>query len=409
MHLRFRPTHPRRCHARLSFIVSVLLLGVGMPAGVSGQSANLVYISNVTGTEVDGSPQRTVEAQTAAALDRLGEALAQRGLSYTDVVVSNVFLRDARHFQGMNGVYRTYFETGAPTRATVQADLLDPEALFQISVVATGDPKEIIVPSGLKSPALPYSWGIRVGTTLFLSGATSRSPELYTPVEGDVPTQTRRVFGNIGFVLEEAGMSYADLVSCKVFLDDPRSFGAMNGAYAEFVPAEDPPARATVRAPLMNVVFSTEIQCVAVEAPDRRVVRPEARGRSPYSPGIDTGERVYVAEIGIQRISQDWRKRGPRWVRSEVRWPPHRSGSRTSRRCGSTSRTSGTGSPSSPYSTRCSVRTRPPRRWWARARWVERSSRSRSPRSVGRDHRRRATTPRNLSDAGDRVVRTHMA
>ncbi len=47
----------------------------------------------------------------------------------------------------------------------------------------------------------------------------------------------------------------------------------------------------------MNVVFSTEIQCVAVSSPDRGVVRPEgqARPRSPYSPGIDTGHRVYLA------------------------------------------------------------------------------------------------------------------
>jgi len=271
------------------------VLVAGLPLQACGQSPDLVFISNVTGTEAGGRALTSVEEQTAAALDRLGEELRANGLTYTDVVVSNVFLRDTRHFQGMNGVYRTYFDTVPPTRATVQADLLDPEALFQISIVATGDPKEIIVPSGLKSPALPYSWGIKTGNTLFISGATSRSPELYTPVEGDVPTQTRRVFGNIGFVLEEAGMDYDDLVSCKVFLDDARSFQAMNGAYAEFVPAEDPPARATVRAPLMNVLFSTEIQCVAVESSERRVVRPEARGASPYSPGIDTGDRVFVA------------------------------------------------------------------------------------------------------------------
>lgn len=273
----------------------VLIVGMPLQACAQSESPDLVHISNVTGTESGGRALTKVEEQTAAALDNLGEELRARGLTYTDVVVSNVFLRDARHFQAMNGVYRTYFETDPPTRATVQADLVDPDALFQITVVATADAKEIIVPSGLQSPALPYSWGIRTGNTLFVSGATSRSPELYTPVEGDVPTQTRRVFGNIGFVLEEAGMSYDDLVSCKVFLDDARSFGAMNGAYAEFVPADDPPARATVRALLMNDLFSTEIQCVAVESAARRVVRPEARGASPYSPGIDTGDRVFAA------------------------------------------------------------------------------------------------------------------
>ena len=282
---------------RRTFGGCLLALAFLSPQQISAQGAAFVYISNVIGTESGGIAIAGVEEQTAAALDNLGEALRERGLDYADVVVSNVFLRDTRHFQAMNGVYRTYFQENPPTRATVQADLLDPNALIQISVVAAGGAKEVVTPAGLKSPALPYSWGIKVANTLFLSGATSRSPETYQPVTGDVETQTRRVFGNIGLVLEEAGMSFADLVSCRVFLDDPRSFGVMNAAYAEFVPERDPPARATVRAPLMNVVFSTEIQCVAVSSPDRGVVRPEgqARRRLPFSPGIDTGDRVYLA------------------------------------------------------------------------------------------------------------------
>lgn len=284
---------------RRSLCVCLFLFAFLSPLRLSAQGPELVYISNVTGTESRGEALTSVAEQTAAMLDNLGEALRERGLGYSDVVVSNVFLRDTRSFQAMNGVYRTYFQMDPPTRATVQADLLDPDALIQISVVAAGGPKEIITPGDLKSPELPYSWGIKVGNTLFLSGATSRSPETYQPVTGDVATQTRRIFGNLGLVLEEAGMSYADLVTCRVFLDDPRSFGVMNGAYAEFVPEEDPPGRATVRAGLMNPVFSTEIQCVAVASNERSVVRAEgqARGRNPFSPGIDIGDRVYLAGV----------------------------------------------------------------------------------------------------------------
>jgi 2-iminobutanoate/2-iminopropanoate deaminase len=283
--------------ARHTFVRFLLTLALAAPLPISAQATGLVYVSNVTGTQAGGVALTTAEEQTAAALDNLGTALREAGLGYSDVVVSNVFLRDTRHFQAMNGVYRTYFAEAPPTRATVQADLLDPDALIQISVVATGGPKEIVTPRDLRSPELPYSWGVKVGNTLFLSGATSRSPETYQPVTGDVPTQTRRVFGNLGLVLAEAGMSYSDLVSCRVFLDDPRGFGDMNDAYAEFVSTDDPPARATVRAALMNAVFSTEIQCVAESTSTRSVVRPEGQtpSRSPLSPGIDTGDRVYVA------------------------------------------------------------------------------------------------------------------
>jgi 2-iminobutanoate/2-iminopropanoate deaminase len=281
--------------------VTLCLFGILLlaPLGVSGQKAELVYLSNLTGTHGGGQPLNSVEDQTAATLDRLGEELRAHGLDYSDVVVSNVFLRDTRHFQGMNGVYRTYFQTNPPTRATVQADLMDPDALIQISVVAARGPKEVITPAGLKSPELPYSWGFKVANTLFLSGATSRSPETYQPVTGDVATQTRRVFGNIGMVLEEAGMSFDDLVLCRVFLDDPRGFEAMNGAYRESVPAADPPARATVRSALMNPVFSSEIQCVAVDSSHREVVRAEGQTRRdlPFSPGIASGDRLYLSGV----------------------------------------------------------------------------------------------------------------
>jgi len=286
---------PSRTSVRSLLAAAAVAFLLAGPA--SAQSPELVFLSNITGTERDGAALATVEEQTAAALDALGERLAARGLGYRDVVAVNVFLRDTRHFQAMNGVYRGYFQVDPPTRATVEADLPDRDAHVQISAVATPDATEVISPAGLQSPALPYSWGIRAGDVLFIAGATSRDPETYQPVGGDVQTQTRRVFGNIGMILEEAGMGYGDLVSCKVFLDDVRLWGDMNEAYREFVTADDPPARAAVRGGLMNPAFLVEIQCVAERSDERRVVLREGqqRGRSPLSPAIATGGRVWLA------------------------------------------------------------------------------------------------------------------
>jgi 2-iminobutanoate/2-iminopropanoate deaminase len=277
---------------------ATLALGLLLPVIAEGQDSALVYIPNTTGTvDAEGRALTTVEDQTRRALDRLGEALQARGLDFAHVVVSNVFLKDTRDFQAMNAIYRTVFAVDPPTRATVRADLPDPDARIQISVVAARGPKRVVTPQGLRSPELPYSWGIQVGRTLFVAGATSRSPDTYRPVRGDVETQTRRIFGNIGMVLEEARMGYGDLVSCRVFLDDPRAFEEMNRAYAGFVPADDPPARATVRSGLMNVLFSTEIQCVAEASVDRRVVIREGgqRGPRPFSPALSTGNRLYLS------------------------------------------------------------------------------------------------------------------
>lgn len=305
-----RPFHVRspgsRVHAApaspLTLVLLALPLALSSAPGASAQTPELVFLSNVTGTSDGDRALTTIEEQTTATLDALGEELRGQGLGYEDVVAVNVFLRDTRHFQGMNGVYRTYFAENAPTRATVEADLPDLDALIQISAVATPDDTEIISPAGLQSPALPYSWGVRAGDVLFVAGATSRSPETYQPVPGDIQVQTRRVFGNIGMILEAAGMDYGDLVSCQVFLDDVRLWGAMNEAYREFVTADDPPARAAVRGGLMNPVFLVEIQCVAERSDARQVVRRAGQGpgRAPLSPAIDTGERLWLSGMLAQ-------------------------------------------------------------------------------------------------------------
>ncbi len=277
------------CGLLTGFLSTVSLL--------QGQEPSFVYLHNVTGVANADGDIATVEGQTARALERLGALLAEHGLGYQHVVAANVFLEDARNFRAMNDVYRQYFQNDPPTRATVEVDLPDPDALVQVSVIATSAPTRRIEPRGLKSPELPYSWGVAVGNTLFIAGVTSRSPETYQPMTGDVATQTRRVFGNIGLVLEEAEMDFGDLVSCRVFLEDARRFSEMNEAYRAFVPAADPPARATVQAGLMHPAFEVEIQCIAEQSAARRVVIGEGRqrSRSPFSPAIATGGRLHLA------------------------------------------------------------------------------------------------------------------
>jgi 2-iminobutanoate/2-iminopropanoate deaminase len=239
-----------------------------------------------------------VEAQTRQALENVRGMLRAEGMDLSHVVRSNVFLTDTRHFQAMNAVYRTYFRDDPPTRATVRADLPVPGALVQVAMVAArpGVERSVVTPRGMRTPDLPYSWGMLAGNTLFVAGATSRNPETYEPVSGDIATQTRQVLENIGTVLAGAGMGYDDVASCNVFLDDPRDFRAMNEMYATFF-SVNPPARATVRASLMNPVFLVEIQCTAVRGAGRQVVAAEGavRSTSPFSPAIRVGADLYLA------------------------------------------------------------------------------------------------------------------
>ena len=57
---------------RRTIIVCLFAVTLVSPLRISAQRAELVYISNVTGTHAGGSALTSVEDQTAAALDHLG-------------------------------------------------------------------------------------------------------------------------------------------------------------------------------------------------------------------------------------------------------------------------------------------------------------------------------------------------
>jgi 2-iminobutanoate/2-iminopropanoate deaminase len=79
---------------------------------------------------------------------------------------------------------------------------------------------------------------------------------------GDIKHETRLVIGNIKAILEGAGATLADVVQCRVFLDDRADFAAMNEVYAEFFGAAKP-ARTTVQVVLPAPGMKVEIDCVA--------------------------------------------------------------------------------------------------------------------------------------------------
>lgn len=77
-----------------------------------------------------------IEAETRAMLDNVGRLLKAVGLDYGDVVKCTIYLRDFDDFAAMNAVYRTYFPTEPPTRATVGVTALAEDYRVEIEVMA---------------------------------------------------------------------------------------------------------------------------------------------------------------------------------------------------------------------------------------------------------------------------------
>ena len=77
-----------------------------------------------------------IEAETRAMLENVGRLLRMVGLDYADVVRCTVYLRDFTEFAAMNAVYRTYFPSEPPARATVGVTALAEDFRVEIEVTA---------------------------------------------------------------------------------------------------------------------------------------------------------------------------------------------------------------------------------------------------------------------------------
>jgi 2-iminobutanoate/2-iminopropanoate deaminase len=77
-----------------------------------------------------------ISAETRAMLDNVGRLLTAAGLGFGDVVKCTVYLRDFDDFAAMNAVYREYFPTEPPTRATVGVTALAADYNIEIEVLA---------------------------------------------------------------------------------------------------------------------------------------------------------------------------------------------------------------------------------------------------------------------------------
>jgi 2-iminobutanoate/2-iminopropanoate deaminase len=110
--------------------------------------------------------------------------------------------------------------------------------------------KALIRSDNVPAPPGPYSPGLRVGEWIFLSGQGGFDPQTGKVVSNDLAEQTEQTFTNIETVLEAAGASLDDVVSCLVHLIDLAEFPAFNAIYAQKF-AGVKPVRTTVRADLV--------------------------------------------------------------------------------------------------------------------------------------------------------------
>src|SRR4029078_6527334 len=120
------------------------------------RSGNTLFLSGLVSR--NGKDNTTVKgditAQTKTVLDNGAAILKQAGMSFGVLGSSRIFITEDTTFQAMNAVYRTYFPTMPPARATVKTGLTTPDYLVELTMGAVKDPdrKAITTPAADGAP-----------------------------------------------------------------------------------------------------------------------------------------------------------------------------------------------------------------------------------------------------------------
>lgn len=94
--------------------------------------------------------------------------------------------------------------------------------------------KKQIVTKNAPAAIGPYSQGIEIDGTVYVSGQLGLVPETGEFAEGGIEGQARQALRNVRAILEAAGLTMGDVVKTTCLLQDIRDFGAFNEVYKEF-------------------------------------------------------------------------------------------------------------------------------------------------------------------------------
>ncbi len=125
--------------------------------------------------------------------------------------------------------------------------------------------KKIITTTKAPAPIGPYSQAILTGNTLYTSGQIAINPETGALVLDDITTEAKQVMQNLKAVLDEAGMTFENVIKTTIFLSDMNNFTEVNAVYGSYFNEATAPARETVAVLTLPKSVNVEISVIAVK------------------------------------------------------------------------------------------------------------------------------------------------
>ena len=126
--------------------------------------------------------------------------------------------------------------------------------------------KRIINTPKAPSPVGPYNQATIYNGVLYVSGQIAIDPATGELVQEDIESETHQVMQNLQAILNEAGLTFEDVLKCTVFVSDMNAYGRINAVYAKYFDEDTAPARELVEVVNLPKFVNIEISLMAAFA-----------------------------------------------------------------------------------------------------------------------------------------------
>lgn len=124
--------------------------------------------------------------------------------------------------------------------------------------------KKIIKTENAPKPIGPYNQAVIAGNYMFMSGQIALNPKTGDLILNNIVDETVQVMENLKAVLDEANLSFENVVKTTIFLSSMDNFKSVNEVYGSYLTNDTAPARETVEVSKLPVGVNVEISMIAI-------------------------------------------------------------------------------------------------------------------------------------------------
>ena len=124
--------------------------------------------------------------------------------------------------------------------------------------------KKIIKTENAPKPIGPYNQAVIAGNYMFISGQIALNPKNGELITNEIKKETTQVMENLNAILNEASLTFENVVKTTIFLSDMNDFSSVNEIYGSYLNNSTAPARETVQVSKLPVGVNVEISMIAM-------------------------------------------------------------------------------------------------------------------------------------------------